>query len=552
VEAVMETGFRFGLLLLVGLALLGTGLAIHAILLEPVLWTALLAGAGGLLAAGGAYGLRAELRTWLRRRGAIALYTLGVLGVLTALAYLTVCFSFRFDMTKAGLYSLSRQTRTVLERLESPVRIVFFYDQGMREARELLELYARHSAKFTVEFYDPSVNPAQARLHGVQFAGTSVMESAGRVIKVNGGTETDFTNGILRITKGVTKRLCFLDGHGEADVFSLQTHDHFEGQVGHTHGIGVKYELHERHGLGKARNALETINYRVEHVRLVGGQPVPGDCVALVVAGPRLALLPAEVQAVEAYLAQGGNAFFMLDPWVDTGLERVIAGYGVVLNSDMVIDEASHFWNDISSPAVTSYTRHEVTRELPLTFFPGIRSLSPTRDRVPGTTVMPLFHSSRNSYGVTDPARAEFDAARDRRGPLPLMVVVRKRLEDADSSAPTAAGNPPASHRAAKDGVPEDEALAKAPKRQTRIAVIGDSDFATNSFFHSLGNGDLFLNTINYLTEQTDLIGIEPRTYNPPQLTLTNRQMKGTFFLSVILMPAVLAVIGTAVWWKQR
>ena len=39
--------------LLVGLALLGTGVAIHAILLEPVLWTALLAGAGGLLAAAG-------------------------------------------------------------------------------------------------------------------------------------------------------------------------------------------------------------------------------------------------------------------------------------------------------------------------------------------------------------------------------------------------------------------------------------------------------------------------------------------------------------------
>src|SRR4029453_14723727 len=144
----------------------------------------------------------------------------------------------------------------------------------------------------------------------------------------------------------------------------------------------------------------------------------------------------------------------------DRGLEGRIGGYGVVLNPDMVIDEASHFWNDISSPAVTSYTRHEVTRELPLTFFPGIRSLSPTRDRVPGTTVMPLFHSSRNSYGVTDPARVEFDAGRDRRGPLPLMVVVRKRLEEAHRTAPTAAGNPPASSRLAKGRVPGDGRLS--------------------------------------------------------------------------------------------
>jgi len=35
-------------------------------------------------------------------------------------------------------------------------------------------------------------------------------------------------------------------------------------------------------------------------------------------------------------------------------------------------------------------------------------------------------------------------------------------------------------------------------------------------------------------------------------LSLTNRQMKGTFFLAVILMPAMLAVVGTAVWWRQR
>jgi hypothetical protein len=28
--------------------------------------------------------------------------------------------------------------------------------------------------------------------------------------------------------------------------------------------------------------------------------------------------------------------------------------------------------------------------------------------------------------------------------------------------------------------------------------------------------------------------------------------LKGTFFLSVILMPAVLALLGLAVWWRQR
>ena len=94
--------------------------------------------------------------------------------------------------------------------------------------------------------------------------------------------------------------------------------------------------------------------------------------------------------------------------------------------------------------------------------------------------------------------------------------------------------------------------LAAEITAKSRIVVIGDSDFATNSFFHILGNGNLFLNAVNYLAEQENLIGVEPRTYDPPRVNLTNRQMKGTFLLSVILIPALLALIGFAVWWRQR
>ena len=243
----------------------------------------------------------------------------------------------------------------------------------------------------------------------------------------------------------------------------------------------------------------------------------------LVAAGPKVPLLQTEVAAVRVYLAAGGNAFLMLDPFVRSGLEPVIREYGVVLDDSIVIDPASHFWVDESSPAVTSYNRHQVTRELPLTFYPGVRSLSPTPERVPGTAVIPLVNSSKTSYGETTPDRAEFDAGRDLPGPHTLMVIVNRR--------PVTPG--PVAGR-------------------SRIAVVGDSDFATNSFFHILGNGNLFLNTVNYLAAQENLIGIEPRTYDLPRVNLTNRQMKGTFFLAVVLIPALLAVVGTAVWWKQR
>jgi ABC-type uncharacterized transport system involved in gliding motility auxiliary subunit len=518
----MDRSFRSGLIFLAGVALFAAALAVQAILLETVVWTVVLGAAGALLLAVGAFRLRAELGTIVRRRrGEVALYTLGVVGVLIALAYLSVRYPFRFDLTQAGLYSLSEPTVTMLKRLDKPVHIVFFHDPLMRETVELYELIARQTKLVTVEFFDPMINPAQARMLDVNFAGTAVVESEGRRLQVNSSSEADIANGILRVSQGATQRVCFLDGHGEPDPFSLESHDHLEGAPGHSHGLGAKYVLHERHGMAKARHALETVNYTVEKVLLLQRANGLAGCAVLVVAGPKIALLAMEIPAVRAYLARGGNALFMLDPFVRTGLEPVIREYGVVVDDDIVIDEASHFWADVSSPAVSDYNRHQITRDLPLTFFPGVRSLSPTPERVPGTSVVPLVNSSKNSWGQADPNRVGFVKGRDEPGPNTLMVVALRRPGD--------------------DGTP-----------RSRIAVVGDSDFATNSFFHIMGNGTLFLNTVNYLAAQENLIGLQPRTADLPRVNLTNRQMKGTFFLSVVLVPALLAVVGTAVWWKQH
>src|SRR4029434_1324161 len=81
---------------------------------------------------------------------------------------------------------------------------------------------------------------------------------------------------------------------------------------------------------------------------------------------------------------------------------------------------------------------------------------------------------------------------------------------------------------------------------RSRIVVVGDSDFAANSFFHIMVNGTLFLSAVNFLAAQEKLIGIQPRTADLPRVNLTNRQMKATFFLSVLLVPALLGMVGTA------
>lgn len=539
---------RAGLILIAGIALLVAAGASQAILTELGVITSVLAVGGIALTGWGAYSMRTELAgMFLHRRGEILLYTLGVVGVLIALAWLSVRFPMRFDLTTTREFSLSEATVQMLKRLDKPVHVVFFNDPMMRDTVEIYQQMARETDKLTVEFYDPMLNPAQARMRGVEFAGTAIYESEGRKMQVNGPTETDIANGILRISQGAQQTVCFLDGHGEPDPFSLESHDHSEGNPGHSHGIGAKVVSHERHGMAKARNGLETLNYAVRKVSLLQSGTDLKECTVLVVAGPKSPLLDGEIKAIDRYLADGGNAFFMLDPFIRTGLEPVVREFGVILDDDIIIDEASHFWTDVSSPAVTDYNRHEITRDLPLTFYPGARSLSPTPQRVPGTSVRPLVNSSKSSYGGTNRDRAEYNKDKDQAGPLTIMVAVNRKPEFVESTE-AVTGN--RGEQRPSPLLPDPKQESKGKK--SRVIVAGDSDFATNSFFHILGNGTLFLNAVNYLAAQENLIGLEPRTFDIPRVNLTNRQMKGTFVLSIILIPALMAVIGIVVWWKRR
>ena len=540
-------------LLLVGLALLLTALVIQAVLLERVGWVLALGGVGAVLTTVGGFAIRDDLSRIIKgRRGEILLFTLGMIGVLLVLGYMSVRYPFRFDMTTGALHSLSEQTETMLARLEKPVHVTFFHDPKMRETVELYQLMAGETDQLTVAFHDPMLNPAEARLMDVQFAGTAVMTSDDRTLQVHGHTETDIANGILRVSQGAKQLVCFLDGHGEADPFSTEGHDHLEGMAGpdgHSHGMGTQYVLHETHGFAKARHSLEVLNYEVTKITLTPGANTLSDCGVLVVAGPKIPLLPSEIEAIDSYLAAGGNGFFMLEPFVDTGLEPLIHAYGIVLDQTIVIDDASHYWTDPSAPAVTSYNHHQVARELPLTFFPGVRSLSPTSERMAGTAVTAVANSSSNSYGETSTDHAAFDAEEDPIGPLTLMAVANRR--------PTTEADLRISDLGPKVGHPKTtpaNGSANEPKvtGRSRIAVIGDVDFATNSFFHFLGNGNLFLNTINYLAAHENLIGLEPRTYDLPRLSVTNRQIKATFVFAVMFLPALLCMIGVGVWWRQR
>ena len=66
------------------------------------------------------------------------------------------------------------------------------------------------------------------------------------------------------------------------------------------------------------------------------------------------------------------------------------------------------------------------------------------------------------------------------------------------------------------------------------------------------GNGNFFLNMANWLTEEADLISIQPKTQNPRSLQLTPAQGRLIFWISVVLLPLAVLAFGISVWMRRR
>ena len=179
-----------------------------------------------------------------------------------------------------------------------------------------------------------------------------------------------------------------------------------------------------------------------------------------------------EVAALRAYLAAGGSALLMLDLGFvpEAGLARLLSDLGARLEQEVVVDPLSHYQRDAEMVAVTGYDPHPITRTLSLTFFPGVRPLTLTQP-APGVEVMPILQSSRDSYA------------------RPVSPADERAVEV--SSAPAAqVATQVADVRPRVLGMAAEGTLAPGAS-PFRAVVIGDGDFASNSFLPYMSNSDL-------------------------------------------------------------
>src|SRR5688500_14832657 len=151
------------------------------------------------------------------RFGSLAVASIAVvLAILVGINYLASRRNKRWDLTAAKQFTLSDQTRKVLEGLEQPVVIrVFDRSENFERFRARLDEYRYVSDKVSVEYIEVERRPALANQYQVQSTGTVVLEYAGRTERVTSDGEQEITNGLIKVVQGRQSKVYFVQGHGE-------------------------------------------------------------------------------------------------------------------------------------------------------------------------------------------------------------------------------------------------------------------------------------------------------------------------------------------------
>jgi ABC-type uncharacterized transport system involved in gliding motility auxiliary subunit len=454
---------------------------------------------------------------WLKARqtkyGAYAgIYLLVVLAILVVINILANRYNKSFDTTSNKRYSLSEQTAKIVKGLKQNATITYF-NQSTRfqEGKDLLDEYANLSPRVHVAYVDPDKSPELARAAGIRNFGTAVVQVGAKKEVAKDMTEEGITGAFIRDLKGTTRTVCFVTGSGEHQIDNT-----------------------ERDGFSHFKDLLARDEYQSKSIDLLQNAAVPADCTTVVIAGPTHDYQQPEVDAIKNYVEGGGRAFFMLDPPIQFGsseigandaLTSVLQNWGVTLDKNMVLD-----LNPVGQLAglgpqvvlVTSYSSQPIVADMrgSAVGIPLSRSLD-IKD-TGKTTVQKLFDSSGSSLATSNLSSPEVSVSdpKNRKGPFTIA----------------AAGT----YNTGKEN------------SQGRFVVVGSSTWAANRFLGFNGNSDLALNAVNWLSSDEDLISIRPKPPEDRRITMTRAQLIMVRSVSQFVLPLIVVIAGTMVWWKRR
>ena len=362
----------------------------------------------------------------------------------------------------AGAPALSQRSAEFFAAAAGAVKVSAVFNNShpfRREAFDLLDAFAdaaegNPGLSVAARKLDPGLDLAECaelfRRTGAE-PNSFVVEAGGRAAVVGEGDFTayaaalsdgpDFFAGegacvsaMISLLRTARPRVYFTEGRGELDP-------------GDENGVA---------GASAIASALELNGYAVRKFD-PGLRAVPGDCDALVVAGPRSKFAAHAVEAVRAYMSRGGSVFLMFDEPSAGGFAAELGRLGVVVGREPLEDgpARAEAEGEAAHPAVAPL------RNMSLFF----------------ASPLPLSVSGSGAAAAGAAARARTLASAQEGGGALAVAVERPSYGEGVRSA------------------------------ESKAVICGDSAFIANaSIVNGLGgNAVFFLSCVNWLASQRDL-----------------------------------------------
>lgn len=445
--------------------------------------------------------LKAFLKRSIKYWYSLILVGLLVLCILVSLEILAHNHNVRLDLTPAKIYTLSDQTIKILKLLDKDIQLSVFYQQGNRkEYDDFFRLLSSHSPHIKYRLIDLDRNPAQAKLNDVTASGQIIAECEGKKEMVSFPTEEAMMNTILKFTKQWKREIYFITGHGEKEPSK---------------------------GYFNLVNILELEGWQVRTINLASEEIVSSGTSVVVIGGPQKDFFDPELQKISQYIERGGKVIIMVEPFSRLPkLKKFLEKYQIGLCDGIIVDTKDKLLGgDYLAPLIPYFARSPITESITSpAIFPTACPVVINKEIGSANFTAILAKSSSESWVKREEAEVkrggiDFKKGIDEKGPIPVAVIAL-RLGGENSRAGDRGG----------------------------VVCFGDSDFVHDRFIEMLANKDLFLNTVNYLVKEKDLISIRPKKYEYPYHHMTRRQGQVAFLLLVVVVPGIFMLTGLSVF----
>ncbi|MEA5509647.1 Gldg family protein [Crocosphaera sp. UHCC 0190] len=474
--------------------------------------------------------------------------TLSLFIILGLINFIAIRYFPRIDLTDNQLYTLSAETQSIVENLQQPIKVLIFDKETNPQDKDLLENYKRYNNKFEFEIVDPDVKVGLTKEFNVKSLGDVYLKYGNKkqlvqtLIAFNNRealSEIKLTNAIEKIKKDYIPTIYLLQGHGE---YSLEK------------------ENAEQGSLSEAVSSLENKGYNVKPLNLVESFGIPTDADAIIIASPKRKLFDQEVQALKTYSEEGGNLLLLLDPNTDPGLEPLFKDWGIKLDNRIIIDGSGA--GDVvglgpTTPFITTYGNHPITKEFAngISFYPLSRPIDTVE--VKGVEATSLIVTSDKMWAENDLESGEvtFDPKTDISGPFDLGVALTRKINPTEKNN-DANGNKVEEKKENTNSSPSPSPSSnneKPKKTESRLIIIGNSIFATNNLFGQQLNGDVFLNSVQWLGSQDEQpLSIRPKEAKNRRINLSSLQVNLLALLALVIFPLSALVAAVVTWWRRR